>query len=125
MFRNAFSISMLFMLISIASPYAKAADSCQPLANAAAKLVTTPTHIYATTLNAPANKPTIIEMIYAKGAVYGKVGGNSKNLHICQCALNMPTFRHQGFDHGHTLHQCLERKSAIKFCISDRRNHAS
>jgi len=74
MFRNAGFIVMLSIL---ASHYAMAADSCQTLANAAGKLATTPTHIYGTTIkNAPDNKPTTTEMIYANGAVYLKVGGN-------------------------------------------------
>jgi hypothetical protein len=74
MFRNAGFIVMLSIL---ASHHAMAADSCQPLQNAAAKLATTPTHIYATTVNSGTdNKPTTTEMIYTKGAVYGKVGGS-------------------------------------------------
>jgi len=77
MFRNAGFIVMLSILASMASHHAMAADSCQPLQNAAAKLATTPTHIYATTVNSGTdNKPTTTEMIYANGAVYGKVGGN-------------------------------------------------
>jgi len=75
MFRNAGFIVMLLILASMASHCAMAADSCQPLQNAAAKLATTPTHIYATTVSGN-DKPTITEMIYAKGAVYGKVGGD-------------------------------------------------
>jgi hypothetical protein len=75
MFRNDLHIVMLLVLASMASHQAMAADSCQPLQNAAAKLATTPTHIYATTVSGN-DKPTITEMIYAKGAVYGKVGGN-------------------------------------------------
>jgi hypothetical protein len=43
--------------------------------NAVETLATTPTHIYATTVNND-DKPTTTEMIYAKGVVYGKVGGN-------------------------------------------------
>lgn len=77
MFRNAFFISMLLILAPMASHYAMAADSCQILANAVGKLAATPTHIYATTVNKGSdNKPTTTEMIYAKGAVYMKVGGN-------------------------------------------------
>ena len=75
MFRIASHIFMLLILASMASHQALAADSCQPLQNAAAKLATTPTHIYATTVSGT-DKPTITEMIYAKGAVYGKVGGS-------------------------------------------------
>jgi outer membrane lipoprotein-sorting protein len=73
MFRNAFFIPLLFILASIASLYAVAADSCQPLANAVSKLATTPAHIYATTGDG-SDKPTNIEMIYIHGDVYGKVG---------------------------------------------------
>ena len=77
MFRNTLFICVLLILASMASHNAMAADSCQPLQNAAAKLATMPTHIYATTVNkGPDNKPTTTEMIYAKGSVYGKVGGN-------------------------------------------------
>ena len=50
MFRNAGFIVMLSILASMASHHAMAADSCQPLQNAAAKLATTSTHIYATTV---------------------------------------------------------------------------
>jgi hypothetical protein len=51
--------------------------------NAVGRLVTTPTHIYATTVNnGPDDKPTTTEMIYAKGAVYGKVGGNWRRTHL-------------------------------------------
>ncbi len=78
MIRNslfAFSLFSSLMVVGFSVPSA-AADSCQPLANAVEKLATTPTHIYATTLNGADKKPTSTEMIYAKGAVYGKVGGN-------------------------------------------------
>lgn len=77
MFRNALFICALLILVSMASHYAMAVDSCQPLQNTAAKLATMPTHIYATTVNNGADsKPTTIEMIYAKGAVYEKLGGS-------------------------------------------------
>jgi hypothetical protein len=83
MFRNAGFIVMLSLLASMASHHATAADSCQPLQDAVAKLATAPTHIYATTVNSgDDNKPTTIEMIYAKGAVYGKVGGNWKRTNL-------------------------------------------
>jgi hypothetical protein len=79
MFGNRFFTRSLFVSLMMAGllSSAHAADPCQPLANAAGKLATTPTHIYGTTINnATDNKPTTTEMIYAKGAVYLKVGGN-------------------------------------------------
>ncbi|MHB8655049.1 MAG: hypothetical protein ACYDA9_14365 [Terriglobia bacterium] len=77
MIRNAFFISTWLILASMASHFAMAADSCQAIANAVGKLAATPTHIYSTTVNRGSDdKPTTSEMIYAKGAVYLKVGGN-------------------------------------------------
>jgi hypothetical protein len=48
MFRNAFVICMLLILASMASHYAMAADSCQPVFDAITKIVTTPSHSYST-----------------------------------------------------------------------------
>jgi hypothetical protein len=73
MFRNVFFILMAFTLATVFSPYAAAADSCQPLLDASQKLATTPTHIYATVSNGRKSTPTMTEMIYAGNAVYAKL----------------------------------------------------
>ena len=48
MFRNALFICMLLIPASMASHYAMAADSCQPVFDAITKIVTTPSHSYST-----------------------------------------------------------------------------
>jgi hypothetical protein len=50
-FEMPISSSYCLYLASMASHHAMAADFCQPLQNAAAKLATAATHIYATTVN--------------------------------------------------------------------------
>jgi hypothetical protein len=48
MFRNAFFTCMLLIPASMASHYAMAADSCQPVFDAITKIITTPSHSYST-----------------------------------------------------------------------------
>ena len=76
MFRNAFFICMLLIPASMASHYAMAADSCQPVFDALTKLVTTPNHGYSTQTGAfVKGKPRSGEMIYVQGARYVRVDG--------------------------------------------------
>src|SRR5258708_9273546 len=76
MWRNALMMFgfVLLTLALMVPPDATAANSCQPLEDAIAKLATTPTHIYSAVSDGLDSKPTAIEMIYVGGAVYLKVG---------------------------------------------------
>jgi hypothetical protein len=76
-----FSRSMLFALIAIAvtaldSPPAHAADSCQPVFDAIAKLITTPSHSYTTSTAANGGKTRTAETIMTQGKKY--IRGNGK-----------------------------------------------
>jgi hypothetical protein len=75
MLRNTLMVFgfVLLILASMAAPDATAANSCQPLEDTIGKLATTPTHIYSTVSDGLGNKPTAIEMIYVRGAVYVKM----------------------------------------------------
>jgi hypothetical protein len=73
MFRNAFFICMLLIPASMASHYAMAADSCQPVFDAITKIITTPSHSYSTgVLNGKARST---ETIYVQGKSYMIVQG--------------------------------------------------
>jgi hypothetical protein len=48
--------------------------SCQPVFDAASKVLRTPAHVYTTT-TVPGGKPRIGELIYAEGAIYVKTDG--------------------------------------------------
>ena len=48
MFRNAFVVCILLILASMASHYAMAADSCQPVFDAMSKVLVTPSHVFST-----------------------------------------------------------------------------
>src|ERR1700685_1806443 len=72
MFRNAFFTCMLLIPASMASHYAMAADSCQPVFDAITKIVTTPSHSYFTgDLNGKARSTQAI-YVQAKSYVRGK-----------------------------------------------------
>ena len=73
MFRNAFFICILLILASMASHYAMAADSCQPVFDALTKVVTTPSHSYTTHTAAAAHGGT--EKIYVDGKIYIRASG--------------------------------------------------
>ena len=73
MFRNAFFIRMLLIPVSMASHYAMAADSCQPVFDAITKLITTPSHSYST--GVVNGKPSSTETIYVQGKTYMIVKG--------------------------------------------------
>src|ERR1035437_651770 len=73
MFRNAFFICILLIHASMSSPYAMAADSCQPVFDAITKIITTPSHSYSTgVLNGKARST---ETIYVQGKSYMIVQG--------------------------------------------------
>ena len=73
MFRNAFFMCILLILASMASHYAVAVDSCQPLFDALTKVVTTPSHSYTTHTAAAAHGGT--EKIYVDGKIYIRASG--------------------------------------------------
>src|ERR1035438_9455936 len=73
MFRNAFFICILLIPASVASHYAMAADSCQPVFDAITKIVTTPSHSYST--GVVNGKPRSTETIYFQGKTYMIVKG--------------------------------------------------
>ena len=73
MFRNAFVICILLILASMASHYAMAADSCQPVFDALTKVVTTTSHSYTTHTAAVAHGGT--ETIYVDGKIYIRASG--------------------------------------------------
>ncbi len=73
MFRNAFFICVLLIPASMASHYAMAADSCQPVFDAITNIVTTPSHSYST--GVVNGKPRSTETIYVQGKTYMIVKG--------------------------------------------------
>ena len=73
MFRNAFVICMLLVPASMASHYAMAPDSCQPVFDALTKVVTTPSHSYTTHTAVAAHGGT--ETIYVEGKIYIRASG--------------------------------------------------
>ena len=76
MFRRAFFICLLSMPASMASYYAMAADSCQPVFDALTKVVTTPNHGYSTqTGSLVKGKTRSSETIFMQGARYVRVDG--------------------------------------------------
>ena len=76
MFRKAFFICLLSITASMASHYAMAADSCQPVFDALTKVVTTPNHTYSIqTGSLVKGKPRSGETIYVQGARYVRVDG--------------------------------------------------
>ena len=74
MFRNAFFICMLLIPASMASHYAMAADSCQPVFDAITNIITNPSHSYST--GVVNGKPRSTETIYVQGKTYMIVKGN-------------------------------------------------
>lgn len=76
MFRNAFFICKLLIAASMASHYAMAADSCQPVFDAMSKVLMTPSHVFSTegAGTRAAAKPQS-ESIYFGGAIYVKLNG--------------------------------------------------
>jgi hypothetical protein len=76
MFRKVFFICLLSISASMASHYAMAADSCQPVFDALTKVVTTPNHSYSTETGAfIKGKPRSGETIYVQEARYVRVDG--------------------------------------------------
>ena len=73
MFRNVFFICMVLIPASMASHYAMAADSCQPVFDALTMVVITPSHSYTTHTAAAAHGGT--EKIYVDGKIYIRASG--------------------------------------------------
>jgi hypothetical protein len=77
MFRKAFFICLVSIHASMASNYAAAADSCQPVFDALTKVVTTPNHTYSSqTGGFVKGKSRSAETIYVQGARYVRVDGS-------------------------------------------------
>ncbi|MFY9791449.1 MAG: hypothetical protein WA474_16000 [Candidatus Sulfotelmatobacter sp.] len=74
MFRNAFVVCILLILASMASHYAMAVDSCQPVFDAMSKVLVTPAHVFSTEgAGARAGAKPQSESIYFGGAIYVKL----------------------------------------------------
>ena len=73
MFRNVFFTCILLIPASMASHYAMADDSCQPVFDALTKVVTTRSHSYTTHTAAAAHGGT--ETIYVDGKIYIRASG--------------------------------------------------
>jgi len=69
---SAFALSVPLVTIAL-SASSHAADSCQPVFDAIAKLVTTPSHSYST--GVLSGKPSSTETIYVQGKTYMLVKG--------------------------------------------------
>jgi hypothetical protein len=72
MFRShVFALSILSLLVTGQAMTARAADSCQPVYNAIAKIVTTPSHSYSTQTAPLVNgQQRKVETIYVQGKTY-------------------------------------------------------
>ena len=72
MFRNhVITFSVLSLLVAAQAVMARAADACQPVYSALAKIVTTPSHSYSTQTDPLVNgQQRTVEVIYAQGKTY-------------------------------------------------------
>ena len=74
MFRSVMS-TLLVILVSLAAPYAMAADACLPVFDALTKVATIPSHSYTTNTAVNAGKSEEAETIFANGQKYIRAHG--------------------------------------------------
>lgn len=81
MFRNyVFTLAILSLIVMGQAVTARAADPCQPVLDALTKIVTNPSHTYATQTAPFTNgQPQTSETIYLNGKVYVRVRGKWMN----------------------------------------------
>jgi hypothetical protein len=100
MFRNAFFICKLLIAASMASHYAVAADSCQPVFDAMSKVLVTPSHVFSTegAGTRAGAKSRNSELIYFGGAIYLKL--NDKWIRSKMTAQQMLEQEKENRQHG-------------------------